>query len=40
MNWYDDLALTWHWVVMGSSLEEPKLDLIFAIFGFGLNVKG
>jgi len=27
-------------MVMGSCLGEPKLNFIFAIFGFGLNVKG
>jgi len=27
-------------IVVGSSLGEPKLNFIFAIFGFGLNLKG
>jgi len=27
-------------MVVGSSLGEPKLNFIFAIFSFGLNVKG
>ena len=30
-----DLALVWLWVQTG----EPKLNLIFGIFGFGLNMK-
>jgi len=27
-------------MVVGSNLGEPKLNLSFAIFGFGLNIKG
>jgi len=27
-------------MVMGSSLGEPKLNILFAIFGFGMKVKG
>jgi len=26
-------------MVMGSNLGEPKLNFIFGIFGFGLNMK-
>jgi len=36
--------MVWHrlgiGVVEGSNLREPKLNFIFGIFGFGLNMKG
>jgi len=40
MNWHDDLALTWYFIVVGSTLGEPNLNILFAIFGFGMKVKG
>jgi len=40
MNWHDGLVLTWHFRVMGSSLEEPKLNFIFGYFGSGLEFEG
>jgi len=39
MNLYDGLALIWHCMVVGSSLGEPELNFIFAIFSFGLKLK-
>ena len=36
--WFDiDLAIAWSWVQV---LGEPKLNILFAIFGFGMKVKG
>jgi len=40
MVWHDGWVLTWHCMVVGSSLEKPKLNFFLAIFGFGLGFEG
>jgi len=39
MNWLNGLALSWHCMVVGSNLGEPKLNLNFWYFWFWIECE-